>query len=73
MDENLTVKEVVKEGVKHISDVVDAYEAISLKLAEPMGDEEMMKVIEEQGQEAYPSKQVIMLGRPSSYLPLSLL
>ncbi len=50
LDENLTVKEVVRQGAKHIADVVDAYEAISLKLGEPMGDDEMMKVIEEQGE-----------------------
>ena len=50
LDENKTVKEVVQEGVQHIVDVVNAYEAISAKLAEPMSDEAMMKVIEEQGE-----------------------
>ncbi len=50
LDESKTVKEIVQEGVQHIVDVVNAYEAISLKLAEPMGDDEMMKVIEEQGE-----------------------
>ncbi len=50
LDESKTVKEIVQEGVQHIVDVVQAYEAISLKLAEPMGDDEMMKLIEEQGE-----------------------
>lgn len=50
LDESKTVKEIVQEGVKEIMDVVNAYEAVSNKLAEPMSDEEMMKVIEEQGE-----------------------
>ena len=50
LDESKTVKEIVQEGVQHIVDVVKAYEAVSAKLAEPMSDEEMMKVIEEQGE-----------------------
>ncbi len=49
LDEDKTVKEVVQEGVQHIVDVVNKYEEINLKLAEPMGDDEMMKIIEEQG------------------------
>ncbi|MEM9822378.1 MAG: energy-dependent translational throttle protein EttA [Bacteroidota bacterium] len=50
LDENKTVKEIVQEGVQHIVDIVNAYEAVSAKLAEPMSDEEMMKLIEEQGE-----------------------
>ncbi|MFT6334389.1 MAG: sulfate-transporting ATPase [Saprospiraceae bacterium] len=50
LDESKTVKEIVREGVSEIAKVVDAYEAISLKLAEPMSDDEMMKVINEQGE-----------------------
>ena len=50
LDESKTVKEIVQEGVQHIVDVVKAYENISAKLAEPMSDEEMMKVIEQQGE-----------------------
>jgi len=49
LDETKTVKEVVQEGVSEIMDIIKAYEAINLKLAEPMGDDEMMKVIEDQG------------------------
>lgn len=50
LDESKTVKEIVQEGVKEIMDIVKAYEAVSAKLAEPMSDDEMMKVIEEQGE-----------------------
>lgn len=50
LDESKSVKEVVKEGVQHIVEVIDAYETISAKLAEPMDDDEMMKLIDRQGQ-----------------------
>ncbi len=50
LDETKTVKEIVQEGLKEINDVVKAYEAVSAKLAEPMSDDEMMKVINEQGE-----------------------
>ncbi|MDX2247138.1 MAG: energy-dependent translational throttle protein EttA [Bacteroidia bacterium] len=50
LDESKTVKQVVQEGVQHIVDVVNAYEEISMKLGEPMDDDEMMKLIEEQGE-----------------------
>jgi len=50
LDETKTVKEIVKEGVQHIVDVVTAYEEISAKLAEPMDNDAMMKLIEEQGE-----------------------
>jgi len=49
LDETKTVKQIVQEGVKHIVDVANAYDEISNKLAEPMDDEQMMKLIEEQG------------------------
>ncbi|MFT5167357.1 MAG: sulfate-transporting ATPase [Saprospiraceae bacterium] len=50
LDETKTVKEIVQEGVQHIVDVVNEYEAVSAKLGEPMDDDEMMKVINEQGE-----------------------
>lgn len=50
LDESKTVKEVVQEGVQHIVDVVKAYEDVSNKLAEPMDEDAMMKLIEEQGE-----------------------
>jgi len=50
LDESKTVKEVVQEGVQHIVDLVKSYDEVSMKLAEPMDDDTMMKVIEEQGE-----------------------
>jgi len=50
LDESKTVKETVQEGVQHIVDVAKAYEDISNKLAEPMDNDAMMKLIEEQGE-----------------------
>lgn len=50
LDESKTVKEIVQEGVQHIVDVVKAYEDISAKMAEPMDDDAMMKLVEEQGE-----------------------
>lgn len=50
LDENLTVREEVEKGLSHIVDVINAYEAINLKLAEPMGDDEMMAAIDKQGE-----------------------
>ncbi len=50
LDETKTVKEVVQEGVQHIVDVVNAYNAINAKFEEEMTDEEMTKTIEKQGE-----------------------
>ncbi|MCB9049227.1 MAG: energy-dependent translational throttle protein EttA [Lewinellaceae bacterium] len=50
LDENKTVRQVVEEGVQPIVDMLNEYEAINLKLAEPMDDDEMMKVLERQGE-----------------------
>ena len=50
LDESKTVKEIVQEGLSHIYDVVNAYETISAKLAEPLDDDEMMKAIDKQGE-----------------------
>lgn len=49
LDGGKTVKEIVQEGVQHIVDVVDEYNAINAKFAEPMTDEEMNDLIERQG------------------------
>ena len=46
MDENKTVREVVEEGVQEVVDLMKEYEAVNLKFAEPMSDEEMHKLIE---------------------------
>ena len=50
LDESKTVRQVVEEGVKHIVDLLAEYDALNLKLAEPMDDDEMMKLIEKQGE-----------------------
>ncbi|GLR15965.1 energy-dependent translational throttle protein EttA [Portibacter lacus] len=49
LDPDKTVKEIVQEGVQHIVDVVNEYEAINAKFAEPMSDDEMNALIERQG------------------------
>ncbi|WP_235299425.1 energy-dependent translational throttle protein EttA [Portibacter marinus] len=50
LDPDKTVKQVVQEGVQHIVDVVNEYEAINAKFAEPMSDEEMNDLIVKQGE-----------------------
>ncbi|MBF0232397.1 MAG: energy-dependent translational throttle protein EttA [Desulfamplus sp.] len=49
LDSTKTVKEIVQQGVQEVVDLVNEYEAISEKFAEPMSDEEMDKLIERQG------------------------
>lgn len=50
LDENKTVREVVEEGVQETVDLLKAYEEINLKFSEPMSDDEMNKLIEQQGE-----------------------
>lgn len=50
LDETKTVKEIVQEGVQEIVDVLKEYEEVNMKFAEPMGDDEMTKLIEKQGE-----------------------
>lgn len=49
LDDSKTVKEIVQEGVQEIVDLLADYEAINLKFADPMSDDEMNKLIEKQG------------------------
>ncbi len=49
LDENKTVKQIVEEGVQHIVDVINAYNAVNEKLGEPLSDDDMMAAIEQQG------------------------
>ncbi|MDJ0757181.1 MAG: energy-dependent translational throttle protein EttA [Ardenticatenaceae bacterium] len=49
-NESRTVIEVVREGVQEIYDLVKEFDDISAKFAEPMDDDEMMAVIERQGE-----------------------
>jgi energy-dependent translational throttle protein EttA len=50
LDDNLTVKEVVQQGVQQVVDILAEYEAVNMKFAEPMDDDEMNKLIERQGE-----------------------
>ncbi len=49
MDVEKTVKEVVEEGVQETIDLLNEFESINLKFAEPMDDNAMDKLIERQG------------------------
>jgi ATP-binding cassette ChvD family protein len=44
-----TVLEAVEEGVAPVRAILDQFNELSMKLGEPMGDEEMMKLLERQG------------------------
>ena len=50
LDENLTVKEVVMQGVQKVADILAEYETVNQKFAEPMEADEMDKLIERQGE-----------------------
>lgn len=49
LDPNKTVRQVVEEGVQEIVDILKAYEEINNRFLEPMDDDEMNRLIEEQG------------------------
>jgi energy-dependent translational throttle protein EttA len=49
VDYKKTVREVVEEGVKQTTDLLNEYEKISEEFANPMADDEMDKLIEKQG------------------------
>ncbi len=48
LDESKTVREVVGEGVGDVQSLIDRFNAISDRFAEPMSDDEMNKLMEEQ-------------------------
>ena len=48
LDETKTVREVVGEGVGDVQGLIDRFNAISDKFAEPMSDDEMNKLMDEQ-------------------------
>ncbi|MDD4848956.1 MAG: energy-dependent translational throttle protein EttA [Bacteroidales bacterium] len=50
LDDQLTVKEVVMQGVQEVANILAEYETINLKFSEPMSDDEMTKLIERQGE-----------------------
>ncbi len=49
LDETKDVRGNVEEGVREIKDMVDRFNAISMQFAEPMTDDEMNTLLEEQG------------------------
>jgi sulfate-transporting ATPase len=49
LDAAKTVREVVEEGAAATRDLLTRFEALSMQLAEPMSDEEMEKLLAEQG------------------------
>ncbi len=49
VESDKTVREIVEQGVQETVDLVNEYEAISEKFAEPMSDDEMDKLIQRQG------------------------
>ena len=50
LDEGLDVRGNVQQGVQEIIDLVEAFNAISDKFAEPMSDEEMTELLQQQGE-----------------------
>lgn len=50
LDESKTVAENVMDGLREKKDLLDAFNAISMQLAEVTDDDEMMKLIGEQGE-----------------------
>src|SRR5712664_3077885 len=48
LDETKTVRDVVGEGVGDVQSLIDRFNAISDRFAEPMSDDEMNKLMEEQ-------------------------
>jgi sulfate-transporting ATPase len=49
VDEIKTVREVVEEGAQETVDLLKTFEEINMKFAEPMGDDEMDRLVERQG------------------------
>jgi len=50
VDETKTVREIVQEGVQESVDLVEEFNRINEKFAEPMSDEEMDRLIQRQGE-----------------------
>jgi energy-dependent translational throttle protein EttA len=50
LDESKTVRQIVEEGVQHIVDLLQENEDIGMKLGEVTDDDEMMRLIERQGE-----------------------
>ncbi|MGW8323141.1 MAG: energy-dependent translational throttle protein EttA, partial [Thermodesulfobacteriota bacterium] len=50
LDETKTVREIVEEGVQESVDLLDEFNRINERFAEPMSDDEMAQLIESQGE-----------------------
>ncbi|BBO90784.1 energy-dependent translational throttle protein EttA [Desulfosarcina ovata] len=50
VDDTKTVREIVQEGVQETVDLMDEFNRINEKFAEPMSDDEMDKLIQRQGE-----------------------
>jgi len=50
LDESKTVRQIVEQGMQATVDLVNEFNAISDKLAEPMDDDQMNKLLERQGE-----------------------
>ena len=50
LEEALTVRENVEKGIQEVIDLINEFDAISDKFAEPMSDEEMDALLERQGE-----------------------
>ena len=50
LDDSKTVKEIVEEGVMDVVKLMRQYDEVNAKFAEPMSDDEMMKLVELQGE-----------------------
>lgn len=50
LDETLTVREVVEQGLQEVVDLLKEYDAINARFAEPMSDDEMNELLERQGE-----------------------
>ena len=50
LDDNKTVRQIVEEAVQDVVDALQLYDELSMKLGEPLSDDEMMEVITQQGE-----------------------
>jgi ATP-binding cassette ChvD family protein len=50
LDDELTVRETVEQGVSEVRDLLLKFDEVSLKFAEPMDDEQMNALLEEQAE-----------------------
>ena len=50
LEQGKTVREIVEQGLQEHVDLMNEYNALSAKFAEPMSDDEMNRVIEQQGE-----------------------